>query len=137
MQHAWQTGETYTTFLSENTKDEQLQKHRNGWHGIKTNLKEIVRSEHCTRSRIIINGKIVEQEQSFKYLGFDIATIKVHKCQDMHDTMSRGVKITIEHIKSLHFTTCGHVWFWKSSVEYHWQKNTETVKMKFLSMRCG
>lgn len=75
MQHTWQTKEK-TKFLSGNPKDEQLQKHRHGQQGIKTNLKEGTRCKHCTRSRIIINGKIVEQEQSFKYLGYDIANIQ-------------------------------------------------------------
>ena len=77
-QHVQQTGETYTKFLSENPKDEQLQRHRHRWHGIKTNLKEITRLEQYIRSRMMINGKTVEQERSLKYLWYDIANIKVH-----------------------------------------------------------
>lgn len=58
-------------FCQETQKDEQLQRHRHRWHGIKTKLREINRHEQYVRSRMILNGKTAEKEQSLEYLGHD------------------------------------------------------------------
>jgi hypothetical protein len=60
-------------FCQETQKDEQLQRHRHRWHGIETKLREINRHEQYIRSRMILNSKTAEQEQSLKYLGYDTA----------------------------------------------------------------
>lgn len=60
-------------FRQENQKHEQLQRHRHRWHGIKTKLREINRHKQYIRSRMILNSKTAEQEQSLKYLWYDIA----------------------------------------------------------------
>jgi len=45
---------------------------------LKLKLREINRHEQYRRSRMIQNGKTAEQEQSLKYLGYDIANKQVH-----------------------------------------------------------